>query len=67
MSITELTELGLPRDYLYQLSGARGAPVIRTIGKGKILFKTTELDEFMKEVTERERKQKATRRYERRM
>lgn len=32
MSITELTETGLSRDYLKQLSRAEGAPIIRTFG-----------------------------------
>lgn len=53
MSITELTKIGLSRDYLKQLSRADGAPIIRTTGGGKILFRTAELDDFMDEVSER--------------
>lgn len=56
MSITELTKIGLSRDYLKQLSRAEGAPVIRTLGGGKIYFKTDELDKFMDEVSKRYRK-----------
>ena len=56
MSITELTETGLSRDYLKQLSRASGAPIVRTLGGGKIYFKASELDKFMDEVSERCRK-----------
>lgn len=62
MSITELTETGLSRDYLKQLSRAEGAPIIRTLGGGKIYFKTAELDEFMKEISNRTAKRKLQRR-----
>lgn len=52
MSITELTETGLSRDYLKQLSRAKGAPIVRTLGKkGKIFFITSELNDFMKEIS----------------
>jgi hypothetical protein len=53
MSISELTALGLSRDYLKQLSRADGAPIIRTLGGGKVLFKTAELDCFMVEISNR--------------
>lgn len=58
MSITELTATGLSRDYLKQLSRADGAPVIRTMGGGKIYFKTAELDGFMTEVSKRASKRR---------
>lgn len=47
MSIAELTETGLAKDYLKKLSRAQGAPVIRTMGGGKIYFRTALLDDFM--------------------
>lgn len=53
MSITELTQLGLSRDYLKQLARADGAPIIRTMGGGKILFRTAELDTFMDQISRR--------------
>jgi hypothetical protein len=53
MSITELTETGLSRDYLKQLSRVKEAPIIRTMGGGKIYFKTSELDAFMTEVSKK--------------
>lgn len=53
MSITELTKTGLSRDYLKQLSRAKGAPIIKTVNGGKIYFMTSELNDFMKEVTKR--------------
>lgn len=53
MTITELTLLGLPKDYLKQLSRADGAPIVKTLGGGKILFRTAELDDFMTEITKR--------------
>lgn len=56
MSITELTETGLSRDYLKQLSRAEGAPIIRTLGGGKIYFKTSELDDFMRDVSKKARR-----------
>lgn len=56
MTISELTSTGLSRDYLKQLSRANGAPVIRTLGGGKIYFKTSELDRFMEEVSSRSKR-----------
>lgn len=53
MTITELTSTGLSRDYLKQLSRAEGAPIIRTMGGGKVYFKTAELDEFMQTIATR--------------
>lgn len=57
MTISELTQYGLSRDYLVQLAHARGAPIMRTMGGrkrgGRIYFKTSELDEFIAEVTKR--------------
>jgi hypothetical protein len=55
MSITELTLTGLSRDYLKQLARADGAPIIKTMGGGKIYFRTSELDNFMTEITEKEK------------
>lgn len=55
MSITELVGLGLSKSYLNDLAKANGAPVVWTSGKGKIIFITSELDEFMKEVSKREK------------
>lgn len=51
MSITELTELGLPRSYLKQLSRVKNAPIQKTPKGGKIFFKTEELDAFMSKIT----------------
>jgi molybdenum-dependent DNA-binding transcriptional regulator ModE len=56
MSITELTETGLSREYLKQLARASGAPIVKTMKGGKIYFITAELNDFMKEITNRERK-----------
>jgi hypothetical protein len=56
MSITELVALGLPREYLKRLSRIEDAPIIRTAARGKILFITTDLDKFIKDVTEREKR-----------
>ncbi|MBE5966981.1 MAG: hypothetical protein E7255_08450 [Lachnospiraceae bacterium] len=53
MSITELTETGLSRDFLKQLSRAEGAPIVRTLGGGKIYFKTSELNDFMEEISKK--------------
>lgn len=53
MTITELTSTGLSRDYLKQLSRADGAPIIRTLGGGKIYFKTAELNGFMDMISQR--------------
>ncbi len=55
MSITELVSTtGLSRDYLKQLSRATDAPIIKTMGGGKIYFRTWELDKFMAEVSKRD-------------
>ncbi len=48
MSISDLTEMGLPREYLRRLSRVADAPIIRTSGRGKILFITADLNNFMK-------------------
>lgn len=57
MSITDLVkETGLSRDYFKRLSRIKDAPIVRTLGGGKIYFKTSELDKFMDEVSERCRK-----------
>ena len=53
MSITELTELGLPRSYLKQLSRIKGAPIIKTLKGGKIYFVTADLTKFMQQVSEK--------------
>jgi len=53
MSITELTSVGLSRDYLKNLSRINGAPVIKTLGGGKIYFITNKLDDFMRKITEK--------------
>ena len=53
MSITELTELGLPRSYLKQLSRIKGAPIVRTLNRGKIYFITAELTDFMQKISEK--------------
>lgn len=55
MSITELTKTGLSRSYLTDLSRAKGAPIIKTKGNGKIFFITSDLEAFMKEVSQRGR------------
>ena len=62
MSISEIVSFGLSRDYLKQLSRADGAPIIKTMGGGKIYFKTAELDSFMTEVSKRAGNRKSTRR-----
>lgn len=56
MTISELTSTGLSREYLKQLSRADGAPIVRTLGGGKIYFKTAELDDFMEEISRRSKK-----------
>jgi len=53
MSITELTKIGLPREFLKILSRVPDAPIIKTLGGGKILFKTDELDKYLKKISER--------------
>lgn len=54
MSITELVkETGLARGYLKQLARVEDAPIVFTLGGGKIYFKTAELDNFMGLVSER--------------
>ena len=53
MSITELTKLGLPRELLKNISRVSDAPIIKTMGGGKILYKTYELESFLKEIGER--------------
>jgi hypothetical protein len=63
MSITELTKLGLSRDYLKRISGIYDAPIIKTLGGGKIYFKTSELDAFLDEVTKRDKIYREARRY----
>jgi hypothetical protein len=47
MSITELVAMGYSRWDLKCYANAKGAPVIRTIGRGKSLFMTDKLDEFI--------------------
>lgn len=54
MSITELVEdTGLSRDYLKQLARVKDAPIIWTLGGGKVYFATAELDNFMEVVSKR--------------
>lgn len=53
MSITDLTKMGLSRDYLKQLARAEGAPIIKTVGGGKIYFRTADLDAFMDKISKR--------------
>ncbi len=62
MSISELVQLGYTRDMLMNYSRARGAPVVWTMGGGKVYFKTSELDAFVVEVNKRIAKQKAEKR-----
>lgn len=59
MSVSELVQMGYTRDMLMNYSRARGAPVVWTMGGGKVYFKTSELDAFVAEVNERVAKQKA--------
>lgn len=48
-SITELVEItGLSRDHLKKLSRIDGAPVVKTIGGGKILFEMDKFHEFLR-------------------
>lgn len=47
MSITELVAMGYSRWDLRCYANAKGAPVIRTIGKGKTLYLTEKLDDFI--------------------
>ncbi len=58
MSITELVELGYSRDLLMNYSKARNAPVVWTMGGGKVYFKTSELEDFIVEVNARVEKKK---------
>jgi len=54
MSITDLVqETGLSRDYFKRLSRIENAPIVRTLGGGKIFFDTSKLDDFMEEVSKR--------------
>lgn len=56
MSITELVKVtGISRDYFKNIALAKDAPVIRTPNGGKFYFKTNELDDYMKKVTEARR------------
>lgn len=52
MSITELTKLGLPREFLKILARIKDAPIIMTMGGGKVLFKTYELEAYLKKIEE---------------
>ena len=55
MSITELIgATGLSRDYLKRVAGIYDAPVIKTQKGGKFYFRTSELDDYLKEVTKRD-------------
>ncbi len=47
MSITELVAMGYSRWDLQCYANAKGAPVIRTIGGGKVLFQTDKIEEFI--------------------
>lgn len=47
MSITELVSMGYSRWDLRCYANAKNAPVIRTIGKGKVFYQTEKLDEFI--------------------
>jgi len=58
MSITDLTKMGLSRDYLKQLARAEGAPIIKTVGGGKIYFRTADLDAFMDKISKRTKPRK---------
>lgn len=58
MSITELVDMGYSRDMLMNYSKARNAPVVWTMGGGKVYFKTAELDAFIEEVNARVEKKK---------
>ena len=58
MSITELIELGYSRDLLMNYSKARNAPVVWTMGGGKVYFKTSELEDFIVEVNARVERKK---------
>lgn len=50
MSITELTKLGYPRHTLAQWARAKNAPVVYTVGKGKALFITSKLEDFIRKI-----------------
>ena len=58
MSITELVELGYSRDLLMNYSKARNAPVVWTMGGGKVYFRTSELEDFIVEVNARVERKK---------
>lgn len=47
MSITELVSMGYSRWDLRCYANAKDAPVIRTVGRGKVLYQTEKLDAFI--------------------
>lgn len=47
MSISELVAMGYSRWDLRCYANAKGAPVRRTIGKGKVFYETDKLDDFI--------------------
>ena len=55
MSITELSELGYPVEFLRQLARADGAPCFRQSESrnGKVFFYTDQLEKFIDEVEDR--------------
>lgn len=60
MTITEMMELGFSRYELYKFAGARGCPIIRSPGGGKIKFDTTK---FMDWLVEYQTRPGVTKRY----
>lgn len=48
MSISELVEMGFPRDEIEGWVHRSGFPVITTQGKGKYLIDTTQLESWLK-------------------
>ena len=50
MSITELVNMGYSRWDLKCYANAKGAPVMRTVGGGKVFFQTDKLEEFIHQI-----------------
>lgn len=51
MSISELVELGFPREDLKRYTRIKGVPAYKTKGGGKWLFKTTLLDAWIAKIS----------------
>ena len=51
MSISELVELGFPREDLKRYTRIKGVPAYKTKGGGKWLFKTAYLEAWIDKIT----------------